>query len=104
MQSVSMAIIVGNVGTIKGGKGATDKEWAYLSVATSTKYKKANGETQEDTTWHAVSCFGKLAEFCNKHVEKGKRVYIEGTLKKEIDKKDNIAKAKIVAKQLLVLN
>lgn len=73
-------ILVGNLGrdpevrTMNNG----DKV-ANFSVATSESWVK-NGERQERTEWHKVVVFGKTAEFCEKHLEKGDKVTIEGQL------------------------
>ena len=47
-----------------------------LSVATSEKYKD-----KETTTWHTVNVWGKQAEACSKYLGKGKKVYVEGSLR-----------------------
>lgn len=51
-----------------------------LSVAT-TKYKKGqDGQGQEVTLWHTVKVFSKTAERCEKYLQKGSGVVIEGEL------------------------
>ncbi len=79
---INKAIILGNVGR--------DPEVRYmpsgeaicnLSIATTRKWKDKNGERQEETEWHRVSLFGKLAEIAGEFVKKGKTVYIEGRIK-----------------------
>jgi len=56
-----------------------DNSVANFSVATSEKWVK-DGEKQEATEWHRVVCFGKLAEICEKYLDKGSQVYVEGKL------------------------
>lgn len=52
-----------------------------LSVATSESWRDKNsGEKREKTEWHRVSIFGKTAEFAEKYLRKGSKVYIEGQL------------------------
>ena len=74
------AVLLGRVGNKdikvlkKGGNLTT------LSIATSKKYKDSHGNSQEQTTWHNVNCFGKLAEIAEKHVHVGGLVYIEGDI------------------------
>ena len=83
MRGVNKAIIIGNVGADpdvrqfnNGGSVAT------ISVATSEKYQNKNtGEWVENTEWHRVEAFGKLAEIIAQYVKKGTSVYIEGKLK-----------------------
>jgi single-strand DNA-binding protein len=54
---------------------------AVFSVATSERRKnKETGEVTEDTTWHRVSCWGKLGEIAGEYLKKGALVYIEGKM------------------------
>jgi single-strand DNA-binding protein len=82
MASVNKAIIVGNLGR--------DPEMRYLpngdavasiTVATTEKWKDKNGDQKEETEWHQVSFFGKLAEIAGQYLKKGSAVYIEGSIK-----------------------
>jgi len=83
MASVNKVILVGNCGR--------DPEVRYLpsgqavatvSVATSSKRKDKNtGETVEDTQWHRVTFFDRLAEIAGEYVKKGRPIYVEGRLK-----------------------
>lgn len=52
-----------------------------LSAATSRKYKDAQGNAQEETEWHRISLFGKMAELSGQYLKKGSMVYIEGRLR-----------------------
>lgn len=51
-----------------------------FSVATGGKYTDKDGNEHDDTEWHNVVAWGKLAEICNQYLNKGKQVYIEGRL------------------------
>lgn len=51
-----------------------------MNIATSEKYRDANGELQETTEWHRVVAWGKLAEVCQKYVKKGSQIYVEGPI------------------------
>lgn len=51
-----------------------------FSLATSEKYRDNNGETKEDTEWHNVVVWGKQAENCEKYLDKGRLVHIEGKI------------------------
>lgn len=82
MASVNKVIVVGNLGR--------DPEMRYLpsgepvaniTVATSSKYKNKSGEVVEETEWHRVTFFGKLAEIVGEYLKKGRSVYVEGRLK-----------------------
>ena len=51
-------------------------------VATSEQWKdKQTGEKKEQTEWHRVVIFGKLAEVAGEYLRKGSQVYIEGQLR-----------------------
>lgn len=83
MASVNKVILVGNCGR--------DPEIRYLpsgqavanvSVATSSRRKDKNtGETIEDTQWHRVTFYDRLAEIAGEYVKKGRPIYVEGRLK-----------------------
>ena len=52
---------------------------AKLSVATSKRYKEANGDWQERTQWHTCICYGPTADYAAK-IQTGTHVFIEGEL------------------------
>lgn len=83
MASVNKVILVGNCGR--------DPEIRYLpsgqavasvTIATSSRRKdRATGDMVEDTQWHRVSFFDRLAEIAGEYIKKGRPVYVEGRLK-----------------------
>lgn len=82
-RGVNKVILVGNLGQ--------DPEVRYLpnggavaniTLATSESWRdKATGEQKEQTEWHRVVLFGKLAEVAGEYLRKGSQVYIEGQLR-----------------------
>ncbi len=52
-----------------------------FSLATNRRYKKADGTPQEETEFHNIVCYGKLADSCAMYLKKGSAAYIEGRLK-----------------------
>ena len=55
---------------------------ANVSVATTSKRKDKNtGETIEDTQWHRVTFYERLAEVAKEYLHVGSNVYIEGRIK-----------------------
>lgn len=55
---------------------------ANINIATTEKWKdKATGEPKEQTEWHRVVIFGKLAEIAGEYLRKGSKVFIEGGLR-----------------------
>ena len=51
-----------------------------LSVATSYRTSGKNGEHEKHTEWHKVSVFGKNAEHCAQFLDKGRMVFVEGSM------------------------
>lgn len=83
MASVNRVTLLGNVGKdpelryMPDGRAATS-----LSIATSTKRKnRETGEAIEDTQWHRVQFFDRLAEIVGEYVRKGSQLYVEGRIK-----------------------
>lgn len=108
MASVNKVIVIGNAGK--------DPEVRYtpngaaicnLTIATSRKWKnKESGDMQEETEWHRVVLYDRLAEVAGEYVKKGKPVYVEGRLKtrkwQDKEGKDNYT-TEIVAESLQLL-
>ncbi len=108
MASVNKVIIVGNLGK--------DPEVRYMpsgsaicniTIATSRQWKdKTSGERQEETEWHRVALFDRLAEIAGEYLKKGKPVYIEGRLKtRKYTDKDGAEKytTEIIAAEMQLL-
>ena len=82
MSSVNKVILIGRVGRdpeirqMQSGKSVVN-----LSLATTSKRKDRDGEFVEDTQWHRLTAYDKLAEIIGKYVQKGSLIYIEGSLK-----------------------
>lgn len=80
---INKVILVGNLGN--------DPETRYLpsggavttiSLATSEGWKdKQTGQMQERTEWHRVVFFNRLAEIAGEYLRKGRKVYVEGSLR-----------------------
>lgn len=95
MASVNKVIILGNLGR--------DPETRYMpsgdamtsiTVATTESWKdKATGEKKEQTEWHRITFFGKLAEIAGQYLKKGSQVYVEGSLRtRKYTDKDGVEK------------
>ena len=83
MASVNKVILLGNCGRDPEVRYMADgKAVANISIATSSKRKDKNtGETIEDTQWHRVTFYDRLAEIAGEYVKKGQPIYVEGRLK-----------------------
>ncbi len=108
MASVNKVILIGNLGK--------DPEVRYLpsgaaicnvTIATSRQWKdKTSGEKQEETEWHRVTFFDRLAEIAGEYLKKGRPVYVEGRLKtRKYTDKDGVEKysTDIVAVEMQLL-
>src|ERR1700726_1712144 len=81
--SVNKVILVGNLGRDPEIRSTQDgMRIANLAVATSENWRdKMSGERKERTEWHRVVIFNeRLAEFAEKYLKKGRKVYVEGAL------------------------
>lgn len=105
--SVNKATVLGNVGKDPEYKVfSTGNANCKFTVATSEKYKNREDEMVEQTEWHNIEIWGKLAEIANQYLRKGNKVYIEGRLKTETYEKDGITRyiTKIVATDMVLLS
>jgi single-strand DNA-binding protein len=108
MASINKVTIIGNLGR--------DPEVRYtpngaavcnVSVATTRNWKdKSSGDKVEETEWHRVVFYDRLAEIAGEYLKKGRSVYVEGRLKTrkwaDKDGKDNYT-TEIVAEQMQLL-
>jgi single-strand DNA-binding protein len=72
--------LIGRLGKDPEVKTFGEKKKASFSIATSETYKNANGEKVQDTQWHNVVIWGKLAGIAEKYLKKGNEVAVEGKL------------------------
>ncbi|NGP76127.1 single-stranded DNA-binding protein [Balneolaceae bacterium YR4-1] len=81
MSSLNKAMIIGRLGQDPDVRYTqSNTAVANLSVATSERYKDKSGEWKENTEWHRVVAWGRLAEICQEYLKKGSQVYIEGPI------------------------
>lgn len=83
MASVNKVTLLGNVGRDPEIRySASGMAMCNISLATSSKRKDKNtGEVIEETAWHRVQFYDKLAEIVSQYVKKGKSIYVEGRIK-----------------------
>ena len=82
-RGINKVILVGNLGQdpetryMPNGKAVTN-----LRLATSESWKdKQTGEQREQTEWHSIVMYDKLAEIAAEYLRKGSQVYVEGKLR-----------------------
>src|SRR5262245_54685697 len=82
-RGINKVILVGNLGQdpetryMPSGKAVTN-----LRLATSDSWKdKQTGEQREQTEWHSIVMYDRLAEIAAEYLRKGSQIYVEGRLK-----------------------
>lgn len=82
--SVNKVILIGNLGSdpevryLEGGSTV-----ARFNIATSEAYTNKGGERVEQTEWHRIELWDRLAQIAEKYLRKGNSVYIEGRIRSE---------------------
>ena len=80
-QGINKVILVGNLGRdpeLRYTQGGTAV--ANFTIATNERWTDKQGERQERTEWHRILAWGRLAEIVGEYMNKGKQVYVEGSL------------------------
>ncbi|MBL8359406.1 MAG: single-stranded DNA-binding protein [Rubrivivax sp.] len=108
MASVNKVIVVGNLGRDPEVRyTASGSAICNATIATSRQWKdKTSGERQEETEWHRVVFYDRLAEIAGEYLKKGRSVYVEGRLKtRKWTDKDNVERytTEIVATEMQML-
>lgn len=82
MASVNKVILIGNLGRDPEVRyAASGAAIANINMATTRRWKdRDTNEWKDETEWHRVSLFGRLAEVAGEYLRKGSSVYIEGRL------------------------
>jgi len=108
MASVNKVILIGNLGR--------DPEVRYtpsgsavcnVTLATTRSWKsKDSGEKQEETEWHRIVFYDRLAEIAGEYLKKGRSIYVEGRLKtRKWTDKDGVEKytTEVIAQEMNML-
>ena len=81
VRSLNKVILIGNL--------TRDPELRYtpagtavctFGLATNRQWTTQTGETKEETEFHRIVSWNKLAELCTQLLSKGRKVYVEGRL------------------------
>ena len=56
------------------------KKQASFTIATNETYKNQKGEKVEDTQWHNLVIWGKLADVAGQYLKKGSEIAVQGKL------------------------
>lgn len=82
MRSLNRVMLIGNLGADPELRHTpSGRPVATLRLATTEVWGGRDGAPQqEQTEWHRVIAWGRLAEICNEYLRKGRQVYIEGRI------------------------
>jgi len=81
MRSVNKVTLIGNLTRdveLRHTKEGTPV--SSFALATNRNWTEETGEKREETDFHRIVAWGKLAELCEKYLKKGRKVYVEGRL------------------------
>lgn len=104
---INQITLLGRVGKdpevrhLEGGSVVAD-----VSLATSRRYKDRQGEQREETQWHKIVMWGKLAELAEQYVKKGDQISVIGEIRYEDWEKDGQSHrtAKITAEKMIFVS
>ncbi|MBQ0096785.1 MAG: single-stranded DNA-binding protein [Bacteroidales bacterium] len=80
--SLNKVMLIGNVGMDPEVRYLDNSQTkvARIRLATTERYTDRNGEVRENTEWHTISCWRRLADTVERFVKKGSQIYVEGRL------------------------
>lgn len=84
INSLNKVILIGHLGGDPEVRYLPQSERAVarFNIATNERsFNPTTNETKDYTEWHRIVAWGKLAEFCEKYLVRGRQIYIEGKLR-----------------------
>lgn len=84
LNSLNKVILIGNLGGNPEIRylPQQDRKSARFNIATKERLFNPNTrETSDRTEWHRIIVWGKLADFCEKYLTKGRQILLEGKLR-----------------------
>jgi len=108
MSSVNKIILIGNVGKDPEVKAThtTNVKYVICSLATTESWKDKSGQKVENTTWHNLKIYDKLADIFENYVKKGSKIYVEGPLRVNEYEKDGVKMrhTEVLVRQVVLLD
>ena len=81
-KSVNKVILIGNIGNMPEGRYTSSGiAITSFSLATNETWLNAENEKINNTEWHNIIAWNKLAEFANEYLFKGQSIYLEGKIR-----------------------
>ncbi|MBI4426220.1 MAG: single-stranded DNA-binding protein [Candidatus Kerfeldbacteria bacterium] len=107
--NLNKALIIGNLTRDPEGRTTTGgQNVVSFGVATTRRWKdRQSGEPKEQTEFHNVVAWGRLAEIVQQYLKKGSKVYIEGRIQTRSWEDQTGAKrnrTEIIAENLIMLD
>jgi len=107
-RSENMAVIIGNL-TRDPELRHTPQGHAVVGfgVATNRQWTTREGEKKEDTQFHEITAWNRLAEICSEFLTKGRKVYVKGRLRTRTWDDENGTRhyrTEIVAEDMIILD
>lgn len=108
MSKTNHVQLIGNLGTNPKLSTTGDNMMCLsVSMATHEVYKNQNGEKVQNTTWHRLVAFGKVANLINEYTKQGSKLMVHGRLQTRTytskEGKDNYI-TEIVVEDILFLD
>lgn len=81
------------------------RKTARFRLATTRWVKKDNQEVEPAPVWHSIVCWENLAEYVEKNVKKGDKIYVEGEISYRTYKSNNVEQTftNIIASEIIML-
>lgn len=107
MASFNQITVIGNVGQdIDLRRTTAGKSVVNFTVATNESYTDNSGQRVEQTEWHRVVAWERMADTCHQYLNKGSLVHVVGKMSyRKYTAKDGTDKvvAEIVAQRMTLL-
>ena len=87
MSTMNRVVLMGHLGADpRSGATANGKRVTSFNIATNEFIRTAEGEKEKRTDWHKITTWGKTAEACEKMLQKGAFVLVEGKIRNTVNK------------------
>lgn len=106
-KGINKVQLIGRLGQAPEKRYINNNPVVNFTLATDESYiDKNTGNKVQQSEWHRISAFGKLADIISQYLSKGSRVYIEGKLKTRVWEKDGIKQytTEIIANNMVMLD
>ncbi|MGH7543591.1 MAG: single-stranded DNA-binding protein [Gemmatimonadota bacterium] len=108
-RSLNKVMLIGNLGKDPElRRTASGQAVATFPVATNRSWAGQDGAQNEETEWHNIVAWNRLAEICQQFLQKGRKVYIEGRIQTRSwdDTKTGQKRymTEVVANQMIILD